>query len=286
MKSIVSALSFIGRYDDGFAEIISSIESAKNVNFKNTFKNVKEEYLHLYPTNFDKRLTEYISEFNDLKNTKLGKLVNGKTVAIVGPKEPNELNGLKINKHDLIVRFNYLDNKFLNQNKLLIGDRTDISFYGIAFERNMRKQIIESLKKSPLKLAILRSPIDNEIYENYSQETNIDLLNYEFVTMYKAKPFGVPRVIYALLKAGASKISLFNMDFYTRADAIYHSGYSKFEEDQLLNLAKHDPLSNFKYLKRLMYQKMVIGDKEVQEILSWNDEKYVQCLNKQYEKIV
>ena len=119
----------------------------------------------------------------------------------------------------------------------------------------------------------------------YEKVSKVDGFDYEFVTMYRAVPLGVPRVIFDLIKSGASKINLYNMDFYTRIDSMYDKGYRKFDVDDLYYLSIHDPLINFRFLKRLMNTKMIDGDLKVKEILNWSDDQYVECLNIQLNNL-
>ena len=66
---------------------------------------------------------------------------------------------------------------------------------------------------------------------------------------------------------------------------MYDKGYRKFDVDDLYYLSIHDPLINFKFLKRLMNAKMINGDLKVTEILNWSDDQYVECLNMQFNKL-
>lgn len=147
------------------------------------------------------------------QNKELNRLLEGKTIAIVGngPAELGKTKGKEIDNHDIVIRFNNFETKGFEKD---YGTRTDIWCCNLNYDINNRKEHFKMLllpeeisHKFIHKIEILKEAIQKRtIIYNYSEE-ELKEINKEY---FEQPTFGL-RLIF-----GLSKIlnSFDNVDFY------------------------------------------------------------------------
>jgi hypothetical protein len=224
----------------------------------------------------EKKVKEFINEFHDIKSIiadqkgELFNLVNGKSVAVVGPPQENSsIKRREIEKCDLIVRCNvnpsHLPFKDEISNK--IGKRTDIAYLNFSGENNFLNKLNDSFSEK-IKMIRLVGPYGvsktpllslpatysartrdfQKKLEGYSIPTKVhysSIVSFflqEQLTKFKKSPpksgMMCPRTGYLaiveMLLCGARSVSVSNMTFY-------HGGSSIF---WVQSIKKLNPLEN------------------------------------------
>ena len=282
------ALALLDRHVEGGALLANFIGKTSAAHDRKRAQRIGSEYAtfdpgHLHNTAF--QVEDVRLNTSTAADMVFAELIGGKSVAIVGPRDPEIESGSEIDAHDVIVRFNYHSPKEIASQSRFLGSRTDISYYNISFEANNRDAILDTLKTDPIKLAVVRRPLPEDVMRAYGATCPTTVVADEFRTMYHAVGLGVPRVVYDISRLGPSKISLYNIDFYTDIGKMYHSGYRKYDEDELQLLSVHDPLQNFQIVRRLHRANAISGDELVTSILGWNESSYIETLDKQMRLI-
>lgn len=282
------ALALLDRHVEGGALLANFIGKTTAAHDRKRAQRIGSEYAtfdpgHLHNTAF--QVEDARPNTTTAADILFAELIGGKSVAIVGPRDPAIESGAEIDAHDVIVRFNYHSPKAIISQSSFLGSRTDISYYNISFEANNRDAILDTLKTDPIKLAVVRRPLPEDVMQAYGTTCPTTVVADEFRTMYHAVGLGVPRVVYDISRLGPSKISLYNVDFYTDIEKMYHSGYRKYDEDELYLLSVHDPLQNFQIVRRLHRANAISGDSLVRSILGWSETTYIETLDKQMRLI-
>lgn len=214
------------------------------------------------------------------------KFIANKSVAIVAPLPVETKSGKEIDSHDYVLRMG-IPYHPKDLNPLIYGSRTDIGSLvaeGIQNSKNMIKNRLIIGKNIKY---LLFSKLDGTILENFKFEIPIvrkrtlggrDNLSDKNIN-------SVPQIVIFLLGSGASKISLYSMNFYMSSN-VYFKSYST-ALPNLHSLFLLDSLVvGHIYLKRLYDLGLIDSDENALEIIKLSTEEYIQNIEDIYRDTI
>lgn len=224
-------------------------------------------------------------QFKDsYENNKFLNNLNKKSIAVVGPAATGNKYASEIDSFDVVVRMNYTHSG-KNLDTLEKGTRVDISY----FNGNQIDIIIENNHcKLPndLRIACIK---DNSLdrFKKLSKAnpriTIKKIKNYNILNFHSSYNL-LPLILLDLLESNVKVIKIFHTDLFltTKRDA----GYKKKELSNLEFIQTfliHDPLTHFKFIKRLYLKKRIIGDRKFDEVMKLSNYEYLNRLQELYK---
>lgn len=209
-------------------------------------------------TNIDKKFRDY---------------VKGKRLAIVGPVDTGLDNGSEIDVYDIVVRFNFSDQRLLEPT--VFGSRTDVSYYtNPAF-----KKVVEN-RGAKLKIDwIVPQKLDGLDISLYSGNARSQYRASNAV-FFKSYGNAFQRLLLDLLRFQPSEVKLFNMNFWLSPhDSYYNAARAEFDAHTVVN---HDVLSNYKFIESLNSRGIIKTDDVIREILSYGEVIYINRMHSNY----
>ncbi|HET8701270.1 MAG TPA: hypothetical protein VFL97_06345 [Nitrococcus sp.] len=201
-------------------------------------------------------------------------LVQGKSVAVVGPLNNGEGNGAEIDEFDIVVRTNC----FTWQNNVQSdkGSRLDVAYYN--------GEAAALLKRTPedvpeCRFMVLKA-FDEELqkrYENLRTLISVDLF-------FSGSINAIPNVVYDLIRFSPSRIKVFNADLmlsykYRKGyvDAINFSIAHSLDE-ALDSFFAHEPAQQFRALHLLWERGLIEGDRVFNSVMALGLTGYLEKL--------
>jgi len=227
---------------------------------------------------------EFLKPFYIEDDRKFSDYIQNKSIAIVGPVDAKLNLGEEIDKHDVVIRFNYngLDESLHKS----MGKKTTISYYitEILIKDKFDKNKIE--KMNELEWAIFDTAHKKESICFLGVEANLRqrfLIAHAYLNPYfKGTSNAIQRVLLDLLRFDTSKITIYNTNLFLESN--YHKSYKSRgtlgAEHLIFNW--HDPLSNFIFLKRLKVFNMIETDSVLSDILTMSSQEYIDALEERY----
>ena len=222
-----------------------------------------------------KKILEYYLKIQSKTNIKiLENIFKNKKVLIFGPS--NISNKIDFTKYDLICLLNNNPHKLYKEFKDNIGFdmKKIILFVNIAyFIRN--KGILNKYKINK----VLIKPPNKGDFINFLTPSKILLNNYG--------PMGIQNVVYTVLLGRASNIFITGVTAYL-GEQIYRGNIKSYDENRQHfsnNLRRHEPYSNFAFIKNLLDLRLIDGDTKFLEIFKQSIKDYSLALDKNYEKL-
>ena len=285
---LISKQEFI---EKNISEIISAkIELGDFSKVKERFFNSRESIIR---TN-QKLLIDFFENKNnknlDIINKKFFKMINNKSIAVVGPANPLENNGKEIDSFDYIVRINILlsDKSAITLDETKTGLKTDIIYYNDDMVRRWEETIM-SLKSNTWNVfknkKNSKKYIDKTKRETCSTQTTLDFLRGSTT----AGSMMVPNILFDLLKYNPKKIKVFNVDFYYDGFN-YMDDYKKkinIERNVAIfskELRKHDAFFNYQLIKNFLNNKKIQIDKMGMRPMIISDKGYADRLDNFFSK--
>ncbi|MBH0239574.1 glycosyltransferase family 29 protein [Methylobrevis albus] len=199
--------------------------------------------------------------------------IRGHSVAMVGPANTGLANGAEIDGFDAVVRMNYrgLDG-FPPE---VFGTRTDISYYVNGLLSKEYERTLAVL--DDLRFAIIPMGRKIEGVKRVKFPPNL-IAGRKDTPFFAGTPNAFQRYIFDLFHYGASRIKIFNGNMWldrNPTNPAYHKGH-------FLNFnlpfvfIRHDIVSNFVFLKRMLERGYIEVDAVLHDILSMDVEHYVR----------
>lgn len=202
------------------------------------------------------------------------KFIKNKSVAIVAPLPVETLSGSLIDAHDFVLRMGTINHPDYLEPKIY-GSRTDISstnfsdITGSKFIKDGKINIDKNLKY------LIFKKLESTILKNY---------NFLIPTVRNRTLYGryytlsstlnhVPELVLFLLGCGASKISLFSMNFFMDSSA-YDKNYRNSSMAYGLCIAGDNLISSHIYLKKLHMLGLVECDKNALKVIELSTKEY------------
>lgn len=272
LKSKISILFEKGKFDE-LSNLIKN-KNNKNIDLKkfNLFN------IFINRNDLDNENTK------DILDQNFYKLINNKSIAIVGPGNNLIKNGREIENFDLIVRTNFTSGKILD--KELVGLRTDISYYNDAYWIDNKSSILKTNKKI-FKIFKTRKIYEKFLNENSSKNDNHRLINstLDIFSNYSSSSHAIPNIIFDIKLYNPSKIKVFNSNQYY-SGLSYYKSYQDLRKNKIfgLDLASkevrlHDPFFNYHIIKNFYENDIMELDKFSEEPLIAGEIEFAKRLD-------
>ncbi len=269
-------------------KLLNKLKKIKNN--LDTFRDCMKYYLiHIgyWKSNKFKKIFPLLKYRN--KNEAFKKLVEGKTIAIVGPAPSNDQTGKEIDSFDIVIRINYRGKDKLGDTKEF-GSRTDISYYN-----NYDSNIIHQEKKffflEDLKACVFKEikyPFQSKLQKlGRAHKMNIPHLIFNGFSLQ-----GI-NIIYDVLHYCPSKIKVFKNNLFlnknsyyknyrsSHLDAMGHQSSKKINE-RFVSFSAHDLVSHFEFLKNIFSDKNIQADNDMKNVLKMDINRYLKNIENIY----
>jgi len=213
-------------------------------------------------TAFNKK--EFTSSTDDMKC-----IFKDKKVLFIGPSEFDE--GIEFEKYDLIC-FANIFNKDLIGKKIKNEKIIIFSNFGY-FSRNKKKLI--DFKKS-VKNVLIKPPL---------KEDFINFLTCEHLLNNNYGPMAMQNIIFSIILGQAKSLFITGVNAYI-GKVVYRKGIKNYEKNLLQynnDLRRHEPLSNFCFIKNIYKLNMIEGDTQFKKVFSLSPREYCKKLDEIYE---
>ncbi|GAA1808231.1 tetratricopeptide repeat protein [Nesterenkonia flava] len=215
---------------------------------------------------------------------RMRELVRGQRVAVVGPADTGDQLGDLIDRYDVVVRTRYQP-EFVAEHAARLGTRTDIAYYSGRDLHSMLDDVSDAARAGKLHLAVARPFSGPLLNEGLSEDERgwLRFARTEFGLYFRGASLAAQRIIYDLLQFAPAEIALFNMDFFSGANA-YAANYgnrgSAFGPYEPLNdvVAVHDLLTEFRLTKTFATTGLLTAHGAAAEVLSLSDDEYLTRL--------
>jgi len=217
------------------------------------------------------------------------KLIENKTIAIVGPAPNNEFSGEEIDSYDIVIRNNYIGSEKLGD-YIEFGKRTDISYYNNFNCFNINKEKNFSFFND-LKACAFKS---------FNYPFQLDFLERKFAhKMIRPRLFfngysllGA-NIIYDILHYSPSKIKVFNTNLYltenlynekllNNSEALLGSKIENLSSEIFKTFPYHDLISHYNFLNNIFTSPNITCDRTLKNILEMDLDKFLKKVKEIY----
>lgn len=211
------------------------------------------------------------------------KLIEGRSVAIVGPVDIGLANGKEIDSFDVVIRTNFLPDNVDPQRAERFGTRTDISYFNGVASQMLTAEIEAAVATGTLRMIVLR-PF-NFVLDRLmvSRPGDLRYNPSELTVLLRARSFGIQRIMHDVLRYSPARVKIFNIDFFLSRDS-YNRGYKARElladSDPFYLGSGHDYRGDFAFTKRLREVGLVSGDDVVNRLLDLSVSDYLRELDR------
>ena len=212
-------------------------------------------------------------------NSSFKNIVNGKSIALVGPGPSKNDNCEEINKFDVIVRLNCRCNIKTPYQEI----RTDISYYNGSKSKFLMNSTDQTIPYG-LKYAVFKSNNSLKLTLNTGVKSRVihpfDVIFYGGMNMIQA-------ALFDLLLYRPSRIKLFNTSLFIPEDDVYGDSSYQLEAlkkiDYLSMFVTHNPIIQFNLLKGLLRSGIISADHSLNEILELSLQEFMELLELHYK---
>ncbi|EDZ92885.1 Tetratricopeptide TPR_2 repeat protein [Limnospira maxima CS-328] len=248
--------------------------------------NQLKSYLQLYLVNYERDKVSYLEGRVDYIKAEesYGQLINGKTVAIVGPAPTSEPHGEEIDSFDIVIRMTYLDN--LDESLYpYTGQKTSVSYYNSRRGFSFKSYI--SLIMPKLKFVCLKNARAISYLRQYSVNVRV---GYRFNPCYVGKNINMlPIILSDLVQFKPQKIKVFCSNFFISKNNLYFDKYPTFQKTHKRHrslsghhLSLHDIASQFSLVKNFWLSGLFEADPDLTEVLKLEVNEYIDEMEKLY----
>jgi hypothetical protein len=253
-----------------------------------TIKNQKRartlEYLYKlftrqnYSTLFSKLSNEDEIEFS--------KFIKNKSIAIVAPLPVETLSGSLIDSHDYVLRIGATKHP-VHLKPEIYGSRTDIASININDIHGSKVMKNEKIDfSSELKYIIFKN-LDSTVLKNHKFKIPVVKKRSIQGSAYTLNGFlnHVPELVLFLLGSGASKVSLFSMNFFM-ASSPYDKNYRNSPTAHNLYFAGDSLASSHIYLKKLYDLGLLECDENALKVIKLSTKEYLANMENIYKDTI
>jgi hypothetical protein len=230
------------------------------------------------------------SHYNSVKSLdkKIAQILNGKSVAIVGPSDTLNNDAFEIDSYDIVVRLNYTHTgKGLD--KVKKGIKIDISY----FNGEQIDSILENGKgklPSDIKIACVKGIFRAEKIKKANLETIIKEIARPNLFTFHSSFNLLPLVLLDILQFNIKCIKVFHVDLFltkSREPGYYPDVFDR-NKIEVLKLATkesfldHDPMMQHIFLKSIYACKKITGDAMYDRAVSLESSQYLKELEDSY----
>ena len=207
---------------------------------------------------------EFKSSSNNMRS-----IFRDKKVLIIGPSEFDE--SIEFEKYDLIC----LANTFY---KDLIGKKIKkeqiIIFSNISYFSRNKKKLIDFRKS--VNNVLIKPPLKGDF---------INFLTCDHLLNNNYGPMAMQNLILSIILGQAKSLFITGVNAYI-GKVVYRKGIKNFEKNLLQynnQIRRHEPLSNFCFIKNIYQLNLIEGDKEFKKVFSLSPREYCKKLDEIYK---
>ena len=202
----------------------------------------------------------------------------------MGPLDTKKEDGQEIDKADVVIRFNFLEDKGMG-NPIIKGNRCDITYLSGGRSEFIIRNGSPNWSQE-VSWVVCKSQIysDQIIKKLSSDRINIETLNARSIksvdlAMFKGNLLFLPNVIMDLARFEPAKISIFHVDLLlsSKKTSIYATLLPEnYEKLQPIYVAKnHDIFSQFYILEFFWKQGFIKGDENFERVMKMGIKNYI-----------
>jgi hypothetical protein len=220
-------------------------------------------------------------------DSKFHSLIKGKSIAIVGPSSTIEKDADEIDSFDLVVRLNYI-RQDKGCDKIFNGVKTDISYFNGQHANSInfknKTLVLEALSYSCFKKKL---GVSSFIKKRSVSIKYREMLNFDSFLWHGTFNL-IPLVLMDILAYKPKKIKIFHADLMLTSTNYkgYRSkiklNHEKINETFRIGTITHDPVSQYKLLKKIHDSHKFSGDGGFEKLMAMGETNYVKELQKLY----
>jgi hypothetical protein len=218
------------------------------------------------------------------RDNRYAEFIRGKSIAIVGPAQTDELCGDDIDRFDVVIRINFDGIPYSDEQAPYVGSRTDISYVlpqfllanGSAYCQNIHPKIQFSVISTNL-----WSPSFSYLLDGLKDQSIRQIIMLQNNYFYKS-PNAIQRILLDLYHFEPKKIKIFKTNFYL-ANITYQKNYMGRSYSDKANQAHFPPQSVYSHgavgqlalTKNLWANGGIEADNDCSRVLEMSLERYM-----------
>jgi hypothetical protein len=210
-------------------------------------------------------------------------LVNGKSVAVVGPALTGQQDGPEIDSFDVVVRMNIVDAARIGQKPAETGTKTTVCYYNSTAENRQHLKMMELLAGKPFQYVVLRIRPPADRAAEYRAHVDYRVMGQTLCFFGEAPPLAVPRTIWDLARFEPARIKVFNADFYTGAQR-YTETYRTYDYNLAEGLSFHDLFQGYDFTARMFAAGVFEADGVLDAVLRLGMRAYLDRIEAAFER--
>jgi tetratricopeptide (TPR) repeat protein len=284
------ALAYLARTEEAIRGLDAAARDAQSLRQVQTCQKVAGD-LALSQGDIDRYLS--LSEFNKGANEavterRFRELVEGRSVAIVGPAATDAEHGEEIDAFDVVVRTTHLSGADDDASRRAArGVRTDIAYYASTTSGIFGAEIRGALERGALSMAIFRPSTRTPHLSYLVRPGDLRFVPSEFKGGFMAGPMGILRIVYDLLRYRPARVKVFNIDFFLspKEYGSDHELQARVDERWrelgvvAARALAHDYLSDFRFTRTLHQANLIETTSEVAALLKMSPEQYLSAMD-------
>ncbi|MCP3932984.1 MAG: hypothetical protein GY705_28260 [Bacteroidetes bacterium] len=209
-------------------------------------------------------------------NKAYSKLIQNKSVAIVGPIMSNENLGAEIDSFDVVIKFNHRTNA-QGCDPQTQGERIDVSYYN-GTQMDIVVEALNGKFPNGLKAACFNT---SSIPPSVSGPDIIRSFTNPNPLLFNGNFNALPNVVYDLLLHNPGHIKIFSSDLM-----LSRNRYKSYRPARIgaINYTRscvtHDPITQYSMLRNAWLSKLIMGDKKFEWVMGLGEENYMRELQK------
>ena len=201
-------------------------------------------------------------------------LLQGKSVAIVGPAASDAKVGPEIDSFDVVIRPNYLGDTN-RPDPDIFGSRTDVSYYN---SEHCEKVHLSGQAEHFNDLRYMAFPYNQYSFQKpifWQGKARVFSRNPHF---FNGVPNMIQCIVHDILPFDPSRVKIFNTNFYL-SKQLYYGSYTSQHKLLLPTLAEHDLVSQLNYIRNLWRAGVVEADEACEFVLGLPAKEYMERID-------
>lgn len=234
-------------------------------------------------TNDHRRFAELAEQRRGPEDDEMLELIRGRSVAVVGPSPTDAEHGDVIEAHDVVVRLTYTGRDTIGSAETA-GRRTDVAYYRRPYYVRPVLETIGDQVVLPTDLQLAVIERDTSPYAGVPTRLGFKPAAPGIFGIKDTRYQKLQFAVYDLLHFEPAHVTIFNTTFYLSAD-LYHPGFAspRVSNAQPVDLcgqfARHDPIGNREFVRRVLAAYGVEADDEAARVLAMPTRAYARGLD-------
>ena len=218
-------------------------------------------------------------------NSNFSEFINSRKIAIVTPGSSKNNDGKEIDSYDIVVRFNKINTSDIDTQRY--GHKINITYTN---NENTRA-ILDSLRKGVSITSNFICFRSKRYFASFPKDTkehkNIRFIdNYNNLCFHQSFNLLQLALLDILFNGTPEEVKIYKSDImlsFARAENYLYPGHPAAKDGiRSFNFSKHDPISNFIFLKNFYHIGLFKADKRMEKVLDMSVSKYCQEMQKIY----